>query len=229
MGDSTAGSAGSARRSGRDWLSGWLMGLAAGAGLAGALSLSVALLAWNNDEPGPAQTGAEQTVAAVARSSPDVTPAAQSGRSETADTKPTRKPIEPVHAANSALPVGTEGAPAKTETAATERSPGPPVLAAATGGVVLGDGDPFKLSPPPASIPAPFVLPDKPWFALEDLSIGESESCDGSQAVCAANRSLNTALTWAKSPAEAAAQARRDGKLVFLIHVSGNFEDPGFT
>ncbi len=47
--------------------------------------------------------------------------------------------------------------------------------------------------------------------------------------VCSANRSLDTALTWAKSPAEAAGEASREGKLVFLIHVSGNFEDPGFT
>ena len=78
-------------------------------------------------------------------------------------------------------------------------------------------------------MPAPFVLPKKPWFALARLTADEPESCQGTQAVCAANRSLNTALTWAKSPAEAAEQARRDGKLVFLIHVSGNFEDPGFT
>jgi hypothetical protein len=30
-------------------------------------------------------------------------------------------------------------------------------------------------------------------------------------------------------PEAAAAQANRDGKLVFLIHVSGNFAQPGFT
>ena len=48
-------------------------------------------------------------------------------------------------------------------------------------------------------------------------------------AVYSPDRSLNTALRWAKSPAEAAQQARAENKLVFLIHVSGNFEDPGFT
>ncbi len=47
--------------------------------------------------------------------------------------------------------------------------------------------------------------------------------------VCAADRSLGTVLTWCKSPEEAEATARRERKLVFLIHVSGNFEDAGFT
>lgn len=63
------------------------------------------------------------------------------------------------------------------------------------------------------------------WFA----SINSSESAEAAAPVCSADRSLRTALVWAKSPQEAAEQARREGKLVFIIHVSGNFEDPGFT
>ena len=52
--------------------------------------------------------------------------------------------------------------------------------------------------------------------------------------VCAAekkfkDRKLSTALTWAESVQEAAQQAEDEQKLVFLIHVSGNFEMPGFT
>jgi hypothetical protein len=43
------------------------------------------------------------------------------------------------------------------------------------------------------------------------------------------DRKLNTALTWAESVAEASQQAEDEEKLVFLIHVSGNFEMPGFT
>lgn len=43
------------------------------------------------------------------------------------------------------------------------------------------------------------------------------------------DRKLSTALTWAESVDEAAQQAEQDEKLVFLIHVSGNFEMPGFT
>jgi hypothetical protein len=75
----------------------------------------------------------------------------------------------------------------------------------------------------------PFILPERPRFAVADLGLDEPAACGDTDRVCAVNRSLNTALTWAKSPAEAAEAARKDGKLVFLIHVSGNFENPGFT
>jgi hypothetical protein len=76
---------------------------------------------------------------------------------------------------------------------------------------------------------APFVLPEKPSFALADLQLDEPAAWGQTEQVCAVDRSLNTALTWAKSPGAASEQARKEGKLVFLIHVSGNFEDPGFT
>jgi hypothetical protein len=80
---------------------------------------------------------------------------------------------------------------------------------------------------PQASLP--FVLPEKPSFALADLKLDEPAACGQTEQVCAVDRSLNTALTWARSPGDASEQARKEGKLVFLIHVSGNFEDPGFT
>ncbi len=80
---------------------------------------------------------------------------------------------------------------------------------------------------PRASLP--FVLPEKPSFALADLKLDEPAASGQTEQVCAVDRSLNTALTWAKSPGEASEQARKERKLVFLIHVSGNFEDPGFT
>ncbi len=41
--------------------------------------------------------------------------------------------------------------------------------------------------------------------------------------------SLGTTLQWADSPADAYRMAGEQDKLVFLIHVSGNFEIPGFT
>ena len=52
--------------------------------------------------------------------------------------------------------------------------------------------------------------------------------------VCAAekkfkDRKLSTALTWTESVQEASQQAEEEQKLLFLIHVSGNFEMPGFT
>jgi hypothetical protein len=85
----------------------------------------------------------------------------------------------------------------------------------------------LRQAAPRASLP--FVLPEKPSFALADLKLDEPEACGQTEQVCAVDRSLNTALTWAKSPGAASEQARKEGKLVFLIHVSGNFEDPGFT
>jgi hypothetical protein len=38
-----------------------------------------------------------------------------------------------------------------------------------------------------------------------------------------------TSVEWAQSPAEAAEQAKKEEKLVFVLHVSGYFEDPKFT
>lgn len=38
-----------------------------------------------------------------------------------------------------------------------------------------------------------------------------------------------TAVQFVDSPKEAAKQAKQGQKLVFVLHVSGNFEDPGIT
>jgi hypothetical protein len=38
-----------------------------------------------------------------------------------------------------------------------------------------------------------------------------------------------TSVAFVSTPAEAARLAGRDGKLFFLLHVSGHFEDPDFT
>jgi len=38
-----------------------------------------------------------------------------------------------------------------------------------------------------------------------------------------------TAIDFVDTPSEAAKRAKKDGKLVFVLHVSGNFEDPRFT
>jgi hypothetical protein len=41
--------------------------------------------------------------------------------------------------------------------------------------------------------------------------------------------SFGTAVQFVETPAEAAARAKKEEKLVFVLHVSGNFEDPKFT
>jgi len=38
-----------------------------------------------------------------------------------------------------------------------------------------------------------------------------------------------TAIDFVATPKEAAAQAKKAGKLVLVLHVSGHFEDPQFT
>jgi hypothetical protein len=38
-----------------------------------------------------------------------------------------------------------------------------------------------------------------------------------------------TSVAFVSTPAEAARLASRDGKLLFVLHVSGHFEDPDFT
>ena len=57
-----------------------------------------------------------------------------------------------------------------------------------------------------------------------------TEPAQCSDGTCQAQtRSLGTVLDWAETPAEAYREATESEKLVFLIHVSGNFEIPGFT
>jgi hypothetical protein len=71
-------------------------------------------------------------------------------------------------------------------------------------------------------------VPQNCWF-----SAGNAAQCDsGTCQVVPVSRSdhkFNTALEWETSPEQAAERAKREGKLVFLIHVSGNFAQPGFT
>ena len=38
-----------------------------------------------------------------------------------------------------------------------------------------------------------------------------------------------TKIHFVDTPKEAAAQAKKEQKLVFVLHVSGHFEDPGLT
>jgi hypothetical protein len=72
-------------------------------------------------------------------------------------------------------------------------------------------------------------VPGNSWFSLAGATAGcESGTCK-LVPVKTADRKLNTALEWSSTPQQAAELAAREGKLVFLIHVSGNFARPGFT
>lgn len=111
-----------------------------------------------------------------------------------------------------------------------KNSPKPPKPARATASVASAHQPEPKRMPDPPSIA---MVPDASWFALK----AEDEACSslegvlslGAPRVCSKDRSLGTVLTWADSPSEAFKQAKSQHKLVLLLHVSGNFEDPGFT
>lgn len=49
---------------------------------------------------------------------------------------------------------------------------------------------------------------------------GGTETCTGEH---------GTSLTFEKSPSDAAKKAKKEEKLVMVLHISGNFEDPDFT
>jgi hypothetical protein len=114
-----------------------------------------------------------------------------------------------------------------------DTQPGEGTLAAAVN-VPSTSASPEPVAGASATTTAAFQLPKstaepvavKSWFAIHGA---DDVAAASEEAVCSTDRSLKTALTWARSPKEAADEARRQGKLVFLIHVSGNFEDPGFT
>jgi hypothetical protein len=53
----------------------------------------------------------------------------------------------------------------------------------------------------------------------------KAETCT----TCAKKGSYGTSLVFAESPIEAAKQAAKENKLMFVLHISGNFEDDKFT
>jgi hypothetical protein len=62
-------------------------------------------------------------------------------------------------------------------------------------------------------VPALGMKADGKLVAVQD----EKEACHG------------TSVEFLDTPSEAAKQALKEKKLVFVLHVSGNFEDPRFT
>lgn len=65
---------------------------------------------------------------------------------------------------------------------------------------------------------AAMILAVSPLRAQDAPKCG---TCDG--------ESYGTTIEWAGSPDDAATRAKKEEKLVFVLHVSGYFEDPKFT
>jgi hypothetical protein len=54
-------------------------------------------------------------------------------------------------------------------------------------------------------------------------------ACVALTSVAWAEGSCGTSVEFVDTPKEAAALAKKEQKLVFVLHVSGHFEDPRFT
>jgi hypothetical protein len=228
MGNTMIGPAEGSRQQQR-WLTGGLVGFAVGIGFCAGIGVFQGARNWNHRDPDAPRTAAPHAVVLAPARAVNAPAEPAEGYPTTIRANSEKKPLKPVSYADST--VGHHMG-AVAETASRPTSAGSAHSSASTpahGRAINVDLDLFVLPQPPVSAPAPSILPEKPWFALADLKVEEPESSQDTSGFCAVNRSLNTALTWAKSPAEAALQAKRDGKLVFLIHVSGNFENPGFT
>ena len=81
---------------------------------------------------------------------------------------------------------------------------------------LLAHASPQNLAPPGSAI-KPSVYPTNPGGSAH-LTQGES-----------APEMCGTAVEFVSSPAEAARLAQQKGRLQFILHVSGHFEDKAFT
>ncbi|MBY0522357.1 MAG: hypothetical protein K2R98_03125 [Gemmataceae bacterium] len=67
------------------------------------------------------------------------------------------------------------------------------------------------------------------WFAVAGLAAAPLLGFGRLSAAEKSGGSCGTAIDFFDTPSAAAKQAVKDQKLVFVLHVSGNFEDPRFT
>jgi hypothetical protein len=78
----------------------------------------------------------------------------------------------------------------------------------------------------PASKPAPLVVPAA--APTTDAALAVPALLNEVSSVCA-SQDYGTKVAFLSSPAQAGKEAQHAQKLVFLLHISGNFEDRQFT
>lgn len=61
------------------------------------------------------------------------------------------------------------------------------------------------------------------------LAVGLTQAGGTDKKEAATCGSFGTSVEFVETPKEAAVQAKKEQKLVFVLHVSGSFEDPRFT
>ena len=81
----------------------------------------------------------------------------------------------------------------------------------------------------PVAPPVIFQAPALPRKKETEVSVAAVCAVDENGPVCGAAQSYGTSVAFLNTPAEAALKAQRERKLLFIVHVAGNFEDSRFT
>jgi hypothetical protein len=119
--------------------------------------------------------------------------------------------------------------PAPAPVVAPEVPPMPPEDPAPPVAQVPVEPAPVPPDPPAEAPPLPILVPPAEVEIVRppEAPVLLPELPPEKPAVCAAN--LGTNIPFVKDPPEAFKQARKEKKLVFMIHLAGNFEDTQFT
>jgi hypothetical protein len=118
----------------------------------------------------------------------------------------------------SAPPVPSEGPPAVAVAPAPADEGIPPPRE-----IVVRTPDPQVIAVPavvavPVAVAAAHPVPPAE-FRLPDAELMPDNKC----------KTFDTKVKFHRGPAEAAAEAKASKRMMFVLHISGNFEDPGFT
>jgi hypothetical protein len=133
------------------------------------------------------------------------------------------------------LDEGPEDAPPGPEPERLEVTPEPPPRRRRLAWGVVGVWAACLVA---AAVALPFVLPSRPSPAPPQQTASETPRLAGPAAALwadmvvkgpEARENFCTAIEFVRSPAVASRLAAEEGKLTFLLHVSGNFEEARFT
>jgi hypothetical protein len=67
------------------------------------------------------------------------------------------------------------------------------------------------------------------WLAVGFVAMWGAAAAPANEPGAATCNTYGTSVQFEKSPSEAAKRAKKEEKLVFVLHVSGLFEEPDFT
>jgi hypothetical protein len=135
-----------------------------------------------------------------------------------------RKPASPVVIAPEPGSMRVVAQPPLAKPAAPPASPRPAPKSVPSAAEPVPPPSPIPANSPPEAAPGQLKLLDE--IDLPPLPIAPPRD---EQPVLPNFETHGTAVNFVRSPQVANRQAQLEDKLVFILHVSGNFEDPGFT